>query len=25
MVLGADGCLSEEVVKAPVQPKRRFR
>ena len=25
MVLGADGILSEEVVKAPVQPKRRFR
>ena len=25
MVLGADGSLSEEEVKAPAQPKRRFR
>ena len=25
MVLGADGSLAEEEVKAPVQPKRRFR
>ena len=25
MVLGADGSLAEEVVKAPAQPKRRFR
>ncbi len=25
MVLGADGSLTEEEVKAPVQPKRRFR
>ena len=25
MVLGADGVLTEEEVKAPVQPKRRFR
>ena len=25
MVLGVDGTLSEEVVKTPVQPKRRFR
>ena len=25
MVLGADGSLSEEEVKAPVQPRRRFR
>ena len=25
MVLGADGALSEEEVKAPQQPKRRFR
>ena len=25
MVLGTDGSLSEEVVKSPVQPKRRFR
>ena len=25
MVLGADGSLTEEVVKASVQPKRRFR
>ena len=25
MVLGADGSLTEETVKAPVQPKRRFR
>ena len=25
MVLGADGKLTEEEVKAPVQPKRRFR
>ena len=25
MVLGADGTLTEEEVKAPVQPKRRFR
>ena len=25
MVLSADGSLTEEVVKAPVQPKRRFR
>jgi len=25
MVLGADGILTEEEVKAPVQPKRRFR
>ena len=25
MVLGADGSLSEEEVKTPVQPKRRFR
>ena len=25
MVLGADGSLTEEVVKAPTPPKRRFR
>ena len=25
MVLGADGSLSEEEVKTPAQPKRRFR
>ena len=25
MVLGADGSLTEEVVKTPAQPKRRFR
>jgi hypothetical protein len=25
MVLGADGVLTEEVVKAPAAPKKRFR
>ena len=25
MVLGDDGSLTEEMVKAPVAPKRRFR
>ena len=25
MILGEDGALTEEVVKAPTPPKRRFR